>query len=181
MLIYKLIIILYINLAYQNIIENGVYDIINNNLHLIKEENKIYLSKNFYYPKTFFRITKLKGEKNDFYYYIEELETNSKLSCENNNELVLNNKSDKSELWKLNQISETNYIIENYNHYHLKIEKNKINCQPIPSNLATYFQLVKIYSENIKDTGNNFNTFQQKGISKKNFFKRLPFLLLILL
>ena len=157
MLINKLIIILYINLTYQNIIENGVYDIINNNLHLNKIKNSIYLSKKFYYPNTFFRITKLDCEKNDYFYNIEDLETNSKLSCENNNELALNNKTDKSELWKLILINETNYLIENYNHYYLKIEKNKIICQLIPSKLATYFQLVKIYSENLKDRGDSFN------------------------
>ena len=159
MLINKLIIILYINLTFQNIIENGVYDIINNNLHLnkVKNNNNIYLSKNFYYPNTFFRITKLNFERNVYFYKIEDLETNSKLSCENNSELVLNNKIDKSELWKIIRINETNYLIENYNHYYLTIEKNKINCKLIPSELATYFQLVKIYSENLKDTGDSLN------------------------
>ena len=157
MLINKLIIILYINFTFQNIIENGVYDIINNNLHLNKVKNNIYLSKNFNYPNTFFRITKLNFERNDFFYKIEDLETNSKLSCENNSELVLNNKIDKSELWKLIRINEKNYLIENYNHYYLTIEKNKVNCKLIPSELATYFQLVKIYSENLKDTGDSLN------------------------
>ena len=126
-------------------------------MHLNKIKNNIYLSKNFYYPNTFFRITKLNFERNVYFYKIEDLETNSKLSCENNSELVLNNKIDKSELWKIIRINETNYLIENYNHYYLTIEKNKIYCKLIPSELATYFQLVKIYSENLKDTGDSLN------------------------
>ena len=131
-MIKNIIIFLYINVAYQILIKTGVYNIINNDLYLMKNGINIKLSSKYVYPNTFFRIVKSDTKYNDIFYYIEEIQMNNKLSISKNNELILHNQINNSELWKFVKINENDYLIENYNHCFIKINNEKIICDTLP-------------------------------------------------
>ena len=149
MLINKLIIILYINFSYQRIIKNGVYNIINNNLNLYRIKNYVFLSEKFDYPYSFYKIIKLKD--NECFFNIEAIQTHDKLSYLDNKEVIFKNNIDNTQLWKLIQINENNYVIENYNKCFLTIKNNKLICDFISYYSAAIFQILKIYTEYAKN------------------------------
>ena len=109
------------------------------------------MSEYFDYPYSYYRIIKLKANKSEIFYNIEAMETNYKLSYLENKEVILNNNIDNCQLWKLIQIKENNYVIENYNHCFLSIKKNRLICELIPFDSAPIFQILKIYTEYVKD------------------------------
>ena len=109
-MIKNIIIFLYINVAYQILIKTGVYNIINNDLYLMKNGINIKLSSKYVYPNTFFRIVKSDTKYNDIFYYIEEIQMNNKLSISKNNELILRNQINNYELWKFVKINENEQI-----------------------------------------------------------------------
>ena len=157
-MIKNIIIFLYINVTYQKLAKTGVYNIINNDLYLMKNGINIKLSSKYVYPNTFFRIVKSDTKYNDIFYYIEEIQMNNKLSISKNNELILHNQINNSELWKFVKINENDYLIENYNHCFIKINNEKIICDNIPPSKETFFQLDKIYVENSKLAPNHYKS-----------------------
>ena len=148
-----LIIILYINFSYQRIIQNGVYNIINNNLNLYNIGENVYLSEKFDYPYSFYKIVKLKDDEN--FFNIEAKNTHKKLSYLDNKVVIFKNDIDCTQLWKLIRINKTNYLVENYNKCFLTIKNNKLICDFIPYYSASIFQILKIYTEYAKFNKNN--------------------------
>ena len=154
-MIKNIIIFLYINLTLQIIIRGGVYNIINNNFFLNKNGTRLSLSSKFEYPNTFFRIVKSEKKYKNTFYKIEEIKMNHKLSVSEKNELLFIQNINNSELWRFIKINDKDYLIENCNHCLIKIDNNKIVCDNSPPSQASYFQLNKIYVENIKQEINN--------------------------
>ena len=152
MITYYFIFIIYFDLTSLKNIKNGVYNFITNNSYLYNHEQNISISKNFSYPKTFFRIIKEKRNE-DFFYRIEEILSNKKLNPTPRNELILNTDTNNTSLWKFNEIKEKKYVIQNFNKCFIVLSHNKLFCFFISIDNATNFQFNKIFSElNKKDS-----------------------------
>jgi hypothetical protein len=146
-------IIIFINIciSYQNIINEGVYNIIWNNLYLKKHKNKITISNKLNHPSSFFRIYKINKPFEFDYYIIEEILSNNrnKLSYSRQKEIIFP-KIDKLEysLWNFIIKKNKKYIIRNKNNCYVIISQlNSIICEDAPFEKATEFDLIKIYDE----------------------------------
>ena len=165
MIIKNVIIFIYIYLASQNVIKNGVYNIINNNAYLSYYKGKITTSLEFRYPNTFFRIKKFNDVYNNTSFIIEETQTNYKLTYLENDELLLKKRKNFSQLWKIIKINNNNdYIFQNaLNNCYIKIIHFKALCDVISPQQASIFTLIKIYSE----TDKKYNTINNKIINQE--------------
>ena len=157
MILSKLIILSYIYFSTQEIIKNGVYNIMNDNLYLCQRKNKtLSLSEKFLYPTTYFRIVYISESSkifNTHFYNIEEIITNSKLSFLENKELILNKNNSYFHLWNLIKLDDNNFIIKNKDNCFLKVNETSCFCETLPFEKATKFKFIRIYSEvNDKNT-----------------------------
>ena len=141
------IILLFISFSEQQIIKNGVYNIMNNNNYLQHCKRKILNCGYLKYPNTFFRIYKINNNSNYSFYYIEDLFTRNKLSYIKNKELKISKKNDKNNLWKFIKLKNNNYKIINKKGCYIKINKLNIICENIKEEEATLFNLFIIFEE----------------------------------
>ena len=160
------LIIIYINLAYQKEIKNGVYNIIINNCYLYYYKDKIYISKNFAYPNTFFKIYRENKISENQLYLIEEIETQKRLSSSEIGDVFLDERKNYSQFWQLIETNENNYLIKNYNSCFISINnKNNVHCDMISIQNAKNFKLNLIYKE-LKEKEKN-NTHKLELLNKE--------------
>ena len=138
---------LYFNILKPIIINNGVYNLIANNLYLFNYRRNISLSSKFKYPDTFFRIKSVLNGKNESFYNIEEINKNLKIYVSESKKIYLTNDKNVSYYWKLIRLKENMFKIKNQDNCYLKIKNIEIYCEAISFNKATTFQLNKIYFE----------------------------------
>ena len=133
----------------QNLIKDGVYNLIYDNHYLYYSKRKILLFNSLKHPNTYFRITYNYKHLNDPYYNIEELLTKYKMSYLNNKTLFItkNNKKNNNTLWSFIKINNNNYFIKNKNNCYIKINRFNIICDNISPLEATHFNLIKIFEE----------------------------------
>ena len=155
-LINLLILLIYICFSFQKNIKNGVYNIINNDSYLNSNKGQLSLSNKFN-ANTFFRITKKSGNLNDTCYFIEEIESNNRLTYLIDKELILDNLNSDSELWNILKINNDSYIIRNVNSCYIIIINSNIFCKYLPETQASIFKLIKIYNEVDKEDMKNIN------------------------
>ena len=141
------LILIYIYLTYQKNIQNGVYNILNNHFYFSTFKNRIHLSENFIYPKTFFRIKKEKKILNEQFYYIEEIERKERITLSNTDTLNLEKNITNLQLWNIIEINENNYIMKNFNNCYLIIDNLELVCHNVSAKDATNIQLILIYKE----------------------------------
>ena len=158
MILTTLIILSYIYFSTQEIIKNGVYNIMIDNLYFCQRKNKtLSLSENFLYPNTFFRIIYISNVSNiynDSFYNIEEIITNSKLSFLENKELIMNKKNNIYQLWNFIKLNENDFIIKNTDSCYIKVNESGSFCETLPFEKSTKFKFIRIYSE--VDDKNNY-------------------------
>ena len=144
----KLLILLYICFSFQKPVNNGVYNMIIDEINVYYYKGAVLLSKDFIYPNSFIRIRKISGNFNDTLYNIEEIDKKYKLSYLENKELIFNKLKNELQLWNFIKINENNFVIKNHNtNCYIAINNYKLICDNIPFEKATQFQLVKIYSD----------------------------------
>ena len=144
----KLLILLYICFSFQKPVNNGVYNMIIDEINVYYYKGAVLLSKDFIYPNSFIRIRKISGNFNDTLYNIEEIDKKYKLSYLENKELIFNKLKNELQLWNFIKINENNFVIKNNNtNCYIAINNYKLICDNIPFEKATQFQLVKIYSD----------------------------------
>ena len=159
MKLYKLLIILYICFTLQNNnIQNGVYNIINDDIYLSYSRGKVIFSKT-YNLNTCFRIRKVSGYLNNTYYHIEDIDSNNKLNFINTRELYLNKIANHLQLWNIIKINNTHFIIKNFIGCFIKIYKQNIICDFSSEFEPAQFNLIKIFSE-VEEDKNNTNYTQ---------------------
>jgi len=157
----KLIILIFlfnINFSYVKIIKNGVYNIMIDESYLYYYKSKNYITDNFKFPNTFYRIKKVINDVNsdykNIYYNVEELYTNIDLSYLKNKELIFSRKyKNINNLWEFIEINNNSYAIHNKNNCYIQITVFGIICNDIQIKEATKFKLIKIYNE----AKNNYN------------------------
>ena len=161
MIFNNFLIIIYINLAYQIKIKDGVYNIIINNCYLYYNKDKIYISKNFAYPNTFFKIYRENEMSESQLYVIEEIETQKRLSISDIGDIFLDKRKNYSQFWKLIEIKENNYLIKNYNSCFILIDNNhKVYCDIINTQNITNFKLNLIFQELKEKDKHNINKLE---------------------
>ena len=151
----KLIILIFlfnINFSYVKIIKNGVYNIMIDESYLYYYKSKNYITDNFKFPNTFYRIKKVINDVNsdykNIYYNVEELYTNIDLSYLKNKELIFSRKyKNINNLWEFIEINNNSYAIHNKNNCYIQITVFGIICNDIQIKEATKFKLIKIYNE----------------------------------
>lgn len=166
MILKNLLIFIYINLSYQNLIKNGVYNLINKNAYLSYFKGKITVSLHFRYPYTFFRIKKIEEIINDTFYIIEETKTNNKLTYFENNILSLKRKNNL-QFWKLIEINDGNdYLIQNtLNNCYVRVNNLEVFCDIMSPQKASEFKLIKIYNEiDKKNNTSNYRIINKQPI-----------------
>ena len=146
------IINIYIYFSTQNPIQNGVYNMLIDNLYLYYYKDNITVSINFKYPNTFFRIRKVSESLNDIYYNIEELNPKKKLCYLSNMQLIFLREYTNSISWKIIGKDNNNYIIENRDNCYIKFYENKLFCEKTESSHATQFKIIKIFTEINQET-----------------------------
>ena len=131
----------------EGLINDGIYNIIYKNLFLKYKNLNLILSKSFLSESNSnFRIIKKLNEKNESFYYIENLNTKYKLGFKNKKENITENQEENN-LWTFIHLKNNNYIIKNKNKCYIIVKELKLNC--VNSNLeqASEFRLEKIYEE----------------------------------
>ena len=131
----------------EGLINDGIYNIIYKNLFLKYNNLSLILSKSFLSESNSnFRIIKKLNEKNESFYYIENLNTKYKLGFKNKKENIIENQEENN-LWTFIHLKNNNYIIKNKNKCYIIVKELKLNC--VNSNLeqASEFRLEKIYEE----------------------------------
>jgi len=148
MIIIKLIIILlYFSKSTQKHIENGVYNIISDNLYLNNYRNTLSINTRFYYPDTFFRLKKFYDNHEEECYIVETILSKLKLSYSNENDIIFTKETNNQQLWNFIKISDNNFIIKNQNNCYIILDNLNVDCKIISPYSATNFRLVKIFSE----------------------------------
>ena len=93
------------------------------------------------------------------FYFIEDINTNSKLISSLNNELKfffrLKRIENKLDLWTFFEIKKNNYKIQNKNKCYVKVIKSNIICDNISFEEASIFEFIKIYEEIVDNKVNN--------------------------
>ena len=150
---YYFIFIVYLNFSFQNIIKNGIYNIMVDSSYLYYYRRNLSLNNTFKYPNTFFRIKKNSTCFNNTFYNIEELLKKFQLGYWNNKELTFSRINNSSHLWTFISFNDSNYVIQNKDNCFIKINKYNILCENIPLNQATIFKFSKIFTE-VKENEN---------------------------
>jgi len=151
----KIIILLYLFLTNQNLVNNGVYNILFKNSYIYYYKGKILLSNEFKYPNTFIRIRKISGNFNETLFSIQEIDKRYILSYLDSQEIIFNKKKNTIKLWNFIKINENNYIIKNSNNCYIVFKKEKFICDNIPIEQASQFNIIKIFKE-VGDINNIF-------------------------
>ena len=139
------IISLYISFSIQELLEEGVYNLLFGNYYLQYSKKKVIISDFFKHPSSYFCINKINKE----FYYLKIINTNYRLSYSENMELnfiqqKINNYTLTS--WQFIKIN-NNYIIKNKDNCFIKITKFKINCEKVSIEEATQLNLIKLFEE----------------------------------
>ena len=153
---YYLLIIIYISLSDGNIIKNGIFNLIIDDLYLYYYRRNLSISNEIKYPNSFFRIKKVMKISNVTFFNIEELLKKFKLGYLENKQLNFNIKNDSSHLWSFIKIYDDKYVIQNINKCNIKINDLNVFCETIPINQATKFKIIKIFSEVIDKNNSNY-------------------------
>ena len=183
--IYIFIIFLFISFSFQkekDKINNGVYNIMWNNLYLQYYKRKIITCNILNHPSTFFRINKINNTFENYFYYIEEIYSiyRNKLSYNGQKELIIP-KQNIFELsfWIFIKLENKKYIILNRNNCFVIVTKyNTFICDDIPLEKATQFDIIKIYEE-VEENVKNNNIIEKEPIDvliKLRSLKYLTFL-----
>ena len=160
-----IIIVLFINIPNIKNIKNGVYNLMLNNLNLLYNKRRLFLSESFKYPNAFFRISKVYKSKNESYYNIEEIYTKYKLSYFKNKELFFNKNNDDFEIWRIVKLKENNFIIKNkQSNCSIFFNDYKFICDNIPIYKITKFRIIKIYSEVNKENNYKYELLNKEPI-----------------
>ena len=144
------IILLLISFSIEQIIKNGIYNIMNNNNYLQYRKRKLFICDYLKYPNTYFRVIKIDKYFNNSFYYIEEISSRYKLSINKNNDLLIpkkNKNNNRNDIWKIIKLKNNNYIIINIKGCYIKINKYNIICENITIEEPTQFNLKKIFEE----------------------------------
>ena len=152
----KIILIIYICLANQKSINNGVYNILIDNQYVYYYKGRLQLSNEFFYPNTFIRLRKITGNFKDTLFSIEQLNKKYRLSYLDDKELIFHNLKNDLNLWSIIKVNENYFVISNSNNCYIVFENSKLICDNVPKEKATKLKLNKIYSE-VKDIKNFFN------------------------
>ena len=114
-----------------NINNNGVYNIIFNNLYLYYSKHIIYSREKFYYPNTFFRFKNQFETINNEYYYIEEIISKYNLGFSDNKEIIFKVKKNNAQLWKFIPTNGDFYSIINKEGCYIQVIGLKLNYKTI--------------------------------------------------
>ena len=119
----KLIVILifYISITNQNLIKNGVYNILSDDLYLKNYKNTLSVSKKFSYPNTFIRIVNKQGNYNKNYYLFELIKSNLKLTYSQRDKIIFSDDNNNLDLWNIIKINHDSFLIKNKNNCFIKI------------------------------------------------------------
>ena len=146
MIINIFIVSFYFSFSIQEIIEEGVYNLLFGNYYLQYNRKKLIISDCFKHPSSYFSINKIYNQE---YYNLKIINTNYRLSYSENMELnfiqqKLNNYTLTS--WQFIKIN-NNFIIKNKDNCYIKITKFKITCEKIYIEEATQLNLIKLFEE----------------------------------
>ena len=147
MIIFLLLFILYIVCSSKNLIRNGIYNILINKQYLFYNYNNLSISKDFKYPNTFFRIRMVYKKGNTTFYNIEKLHKVFKLTYKKNKQLYFNKTNNNLSQWTFIETENNEYIIKNKNNCYIKVYSFQFLCIIIPTQKATKFFFLRIFSE----------------------------------
>ena len=111
------------------------------------------------------RIKKIKDNITENFYTIENIEDNSVLTLNKDNQLIFveNLKEEQSLKWKFINIKGNKYVLLNYNRCFLKYIHRKIFCKNIELERASFFDLEELYEE-VKDNKIDNNIINNEPI-----------------
>ena len=93
-------------------LRNGIYNFIVDNLYLSFYKKKISLSPIFD-QNSFFRIRRIRNYNDDFFYEIEDIHKNYKLSISGNKEIKFIIKITETRMWSFLDVGENFFVIKN--------------------------------------------------------------------
>ena len=138
---------LYIFCSNEEIIKNGIYYIRFKNIILNFNINNLYLSEDFKYPNSFFRIKRQSYTLNESLYNIGKISSEYQLSYLENNQLVFQKNKNNLQLWYLIKAKNDKFIIKNRNGCFIIINNLNIFCSFNTKFKATEFNIINIYFE----------------------------------
>ena len=149
------IVFLYFPFYLEIILEDGIYNLMFDKFFFYYNYNttKIEISKSFIAKSNCnFKITKSLNNDNLTFYFIEHIISNFKFSCNETKDIMLlldiNNDNIDISLWNFINIKDNSFILQNKNNQCFIIVNNySIYCENIPLNMASKFDLIKIYEE----------------------------------
>ena len=151
MILNLIIIFNYIFFSNEEIINNGVYYIEFNKIYFRYLRDKIYLSEDFQYPFTSFRIEKQLHTFKKTYYMIGQISTGYQFGLVENNKLIFQTKKNNFQLWKFIRTKDNKYLIQNINGCYLIVTGLKIICGLKEEYQPTEFEVIKIFFETDKN------------------------------
>ena len=166
------LIILYFSFYKEIIIQDAIYNLIYDEFlffYYNYDYIRIEIANSFQAKSNCnFKINRLLDSNNLTFYYIEHTKTNFKVSCCENKEITLlfdfeYDKKDFS-LWTFLSIKNNTFIIQNkYYNCFIIVRNFTVYCENISLNMASKFNLLKIYEE-VKETDSHNQIIDEEPI-----------------
>ena len=163
----KIFLIIYFSYINNLIIKDAVYCLIYQKSYLKYENEILQISKNLNNQISCnFKIIKVSMNLNISFYYINHINTNLNLYYSQNSTINIKlslRDIEEFDKWTFIEIRNNIYKIQNKNKCYIKVKNTNIICENISLDLASEFNIIKIYEE-VNDNNLNHEILDKEPI-----------------